>query len=145
MAWKGEPGSQVADLTFDEVLPKWYQVKTHWFNGNALPAFFHMMNMGTAAESNVAHVANGGVEELRASKSISAGDELVLQYCESCDNEMMLSQWGVYLETNDIKLNDLHDVNCLISWANNPPAAATATSLKEAAVSILDATSRGMA
>lgn len=46
---------------------------------------------------------------LRADIPVEAGVELFDRYCYKCDNDMMLSVWGLYLEDNPVRSTDIVD------------------------------------
>lgn len=77
---------------------------------------------------------------------LSSGQELLFGYCNTCDNNMMLSQWGVYLEGNTNPLPADPTINCEGNGnhsATNASAMSHSQSLKEVSLAALDFGSHG--
>lgn len=71
---------------------------------------------------------------------VGGGQEVLYGYCTYCDNEQMLTQWGVYLEGNANSLPAEHAVDCNSNGNHTATnaSAANSKSLKEVSFAALD-------
>jgi len=131
-------------LSLDDFLLARYILRTRAMDVSvgAIPAMFDAFNTATNGKANVM----GGYKaedlfQIRTTRPVPAGTELVHVYCPDCDNEMLLTGWGVYAEDTPVLLNDLMSVNCSVAWDKKSNANATHGSLREAAEAMLEVSS----
>jgi len=136
-SWISKLGPQAQGLTVKDVLTMFYAALTRRYE-EALVPVADLVNTATDSRFNVAHKIGDDGFELKVQRRVSAGSEILVQYCEACDNDVMLFSWGAYLEDNDNALNDIMPVNCSASWGPGEKARATVGSLREAAEQMLE-------
>lgn len=120
--WKSLPDSPVADLSNDQVLYAAYLARTRVFDvhtasgsswtSNTLLPLVDSFNTALFEKYNVQWHFKGSDLDVKTQRDIKAGEELLLCYCPNCDNEALMSHWGVYFEDNDRAVSNFEKVNC---------------------------------
>jgi tetratricopeptide (TPR) repeat protein len=102
----------ISQLQFDDFLLARFHIKTRSFFGSTIVPAVDLLNTGRKEKLNTQSSSNSGVFELKTTRHIAAGEELFLQYCAECDNEILLAGFGFYNEDNANNLNNLGIVDC---------------------------------
>jgi tetratricopeptide (TPR) repeat protein len=106
------------DATLGSIAPEQVEIASILWKTRSLPRgivpFFDMFNTAEEPAVNVHVSKEDGSDfmEVRALSTIPKGGEVLASYCDECDNEVLLSSWGVYSEKNTNKLNQLQMTNC---------------------------------
>lgn len=143
-AWRRSPErpSALAGLSWGdyELALAWFRTRSYsvGLGEGALIPGSDLLNTAKRRSLNTAWSPDGGVFTLRTSASVPAGAELFDTYCSTCDNERMLTNWGVYLEDNPNALSDNKTKLIDCDAVNFLPGEGTADTLREAAEAALD-------
>lgn len=97
-----------------------YNVRNFGFpneaDGNGMVVLASLFNTDTASKINTIWEApneNHPDDFIVTLKTdVTAGTELIAEYCATCDNEFLFSAWGIYLENNEVQLKLPKEVNC---------------------------------
>lgn len=140
--WRSMPASPVARLAWDEVSLNLLRVQTRAYSCEqgiacVVPGA-DLFNTDINARVNAEWDFTNGAFYLRASHDVGIGDEILLEYVPECDNEGLLSVWGVYLEASPFRLDKEAVVDCSYAWSADGNANATVGSVREAAMAMLD-------
>jgi len=73
---------------------------------------FDMLNTAPTTSLNTIWWTSNSGFELQTIKSVAQGTELIDPYCATCDNDVLLGTWGVYLEDNVHRINSSKTVDC---------------------------------
>lgn len=116
LAWTRSPGSPVAGISLELFELGYTHFRTRAFGTNsAFPSLvpgadllntdkpYNLNTFWQKTDDNfLMHGSSGGVE---------SGRELYDEYCKPCDNTILMSLWGLYLEGNENPLTRLADCN----------------------------------
>lgn len=144
-AWRAAPESPLRGLSSEELLLFYYSLLTRRFEQSRSAVFImpaaDILNTAKGPDINANWEFRGDAFEIKATQALQPGTELLSLYCKACDNELMLHNWGVYLEDNPYKLNAIEAVNCSAAWSRAERPGASAESLRAAALAVLEAES----
>lgn len=117
-AWRGHPGSPegLAKLDWEQDMTlALVRIRTRSYFVNGRPVQIpgsDLLNTGKKSALNTKWSANRESFKLLADRNASEGEELYEFYCDGCDNNRMMSTWGVYLEDNPNYLSAKEKVDC---------------------------------
>jgi len=115
-SWRKSDKCPAKDLSWAQVLHAlaWIQTRAftmfHYYftpDMSALLPGADMLNTAKGTDMNTAWSSTENEFDMRAQgEQVSSGAELHDLYCDTCDNEEMLTRWGVYLEDNPKPVSD---------------------------------------
>jgi len=144
LAWKSEPQSPVQNVKWEDITLGLSHLRNRGFIVEHDPIMVPVVDLINTERSDLVNAQvdfNMDVVSLVTTSTwVGSDEELLYGYCNTCDNEVMLSQWGVYLEENTNALPAEHTVDCEGHGnLNSTNASSTsAKSLKEVSLAALD-------
>jgi len=140
--WKSEPQSSVKDVNWDEISSGLSHLRNRGFIVEKNPLMIPIVDLINTEQSDAVNADvnfNMDVVSLVVSSTwVESGQELLYGYCTTCDNNIMLSQWGVFLEGNTNPLPADHSVDCHGKQGAANTSSGHTKSLQEVASSALD-------
>lgn len=142
--WQNEPQSSVKDVHWEEIQNGLSQLRNRGFIVESSPILIPVVDLINTAPSDSlnadVHFNMDSVSLIVDTAWLGSGQELLYGYCTTCDNNIMLSQWGVFLEGNTNPLPAEHKVDCKgkHSATNGSPGGRRQKSLEDVALAALD-------
>jgi len=144
LSWAKAPGSPVAGISVEDFEFAQTQFRTRAFNtGGDSPSLVpgaDLLNTDRPVKLNTRWYVKD--DKFRLDTTIGgteSGVELYDEYCKPCDNTMMMSIWGLYLEGNENPLTTRGAATCNAQiHATQPHKHGKFKSLREAAEAMLD-------
>jgi hypothetical protein len=138
--WKNEPRSSVKDVNWEEIEGGLSHLRNRGFIVENYPLMIPVVDLINTEQSELVnadvHFNMDVVSLVVSSTWLGSDQELLYGYCQTCNNDVMLSQWGVYLESNANSLPSDHEVECTPSATNT--SSKHSESLQAVASSVLD-------
>lgn len=142
MSWKNDPQSSVKHVNFEEVESGLSHLRNRGFIVENHPLMVPVLDLINTEQSELVnadvHFNMDVVSLVVSSTWLGNTDELLYGYCQTCDNDVMLSQWGVFLESNANSLPTDHKVDCQGTRAATNTSSGHTGNLQKAASSALD-------
>lgn len=102
--WARRPSSPVAKLSWNDIFLALLRITTRAFKGRdagiMIPAADVLNTPERSSKANIQAMTMLGVFTFATNRNVALNEELLFEYCSTCDNTVMLSKWGVYLEDN---------------------------------------------
>jgi len=140
--WQKEPQSPVKDVTWDEMENGLSHLRNRGFIVEDAPLMVPVVDLINTERSDTVNAQvefNMDMVSLVVSSAwVGSDEELLYGYCQTCDNDIMLYQWGVFLEGNTNPLPEDHTVDCDGNHAAVNASSGHAKSIRENAFAALD-------
>lgn len=117
-AWQEISGHppELAGLVWNDVRLALARVRTRTCSVDdgqmAMVPGFDMLNTAPTSSLNTMWWTSKDGFELQTIKSVAQDTELIDPYCATCDNDVLVGTWGVYLEDNINQVKARKDVDC---------------------------------
>merc|ERR1719386_246867 len=117
-AWQQTRDSphELAGLTWNHVrlALAWVRTRTCSVDDGkiAMVPGFDMLNTAPTTSLNTIWWTSKEGFELQTIKAVAQSTELIDPYCATCDNDVLVGTWGVYLEDNVNQLKSQRDIDC---------------------------------
>lgn len=117
-AWQrsGEHPEELSWLTWNNVrlALAWVRTRTCSVDEGkiAMVPGFDMLNTAPTTSLNTIWWAGKEGFELQTIKSVAQSTELIDPYCATCDNNVLVGNWGVYLEDNINEIKSSNQIDC---------------------------------